>query len=147
MAAGSGVTNPPHIEELPNYQTAIAARYLLMAGLTSRGFVCAPTIDNAPHVDLLAVSGDMRRALALSVKGTSRRVTPSFFWPIKTSKKVLRFPRSRVFWYAFVDVQREEVFLVPSVSARIRRSPIRKGGNRWYWVDHCDVVDYRNNWP
>ncbi|MFZ0700016.1 MAG: hypothetical protein WAN74_07520 [Thermoplasmata archaeon] len=139
-----------HLLGVDKYRTAIEARFIAAEELVRAGWITAPTIDNAPLADLLAVEGKMRLAIAVSVKGRSAKGNKKY-WPIKTTLRKKPPPKSSSFYYAFVDNPTREVYWVPSMELPLKSRDFVDRRTRkmrtWYRVYSGDIESYLRRIP
>ena len=155
--------NPKRVFGSRNLLGSAGVHYVA-ACFQARDYHAAPTIRNAPTVDLLVSAANGRRHLAVQVKtaqdalrlkGRGGRKRPHHYeWPFSWSslKGAARVPRKR-FLFALVDMKGfpdgvPDVFLVPSrVLLRYYRDGLPK---KWKWPRYHPSVAalrrYKNNW-
>jgi hypothetical protein len=128
----------------------MAGVYSAAAELSLRNYVVAVTSRNAPGVDIVAVSPDLRKALSFQVKANKPKGTHAFWLLNKRAMHDV----SKSLFYVFVNLKEEgyrpDFYVVPSrVVARdmvIERSKTKKQST-WYsfrrdenWKDRWEIL-------
>lgn len=121
---------------------SVRARFMAAAELSGHGWVCAPTNDNAPTVDLLAASPDMKFVVGISVKGMAEPLEKADdYFLIKKSAHPIDWPRSPALWWAFVHIPSNRIFWVPSTDAGVPQHQVYADGF-WNRADQSVVGPY-----
>ena len=142
--------------------TGTAGVYFVASRLAAKGFHAAPTVGNAPNVDILVglPAGEATASIqvktswrALRTHGRGDHKHPHHYeWDVGERSANLNRPG---LFFAFVDLkgggnELPDVFIVPSEDVfRAFDKPFFKSGvkRRWRWHPKCeDAERYKNRW-
>ncbi len=125
-----------------SYVTQSMSVYLTGAELARKGFVVAVTSRNAPGVDLMVTSSDMKRTYGLQVKGNHWGGTQTYWL---TSARARKDVGDRLF-YVFVNLKRgknrPDFYVVPS---RVVSEKVETDG-QFHWFNRDDAKAYLEKW-
>ena len=127
--------------------TGLAGVYFVAAELSLRNYVATVTSRNAPGVDVIAVSVDLKKTVSIQVKANKPKGTHAFWLLSKRSKHDV----SKSLFYVFVNLknqgERPDFYVVPSrVVARdmiIEKSKTKKQST---WYSFRRDEKYKDKW-
>jgi len=118
----------------------MAAVYLVAAELSKKGCIVTTTARNAPSVDIIVASGNMKKAYNIQVKAS----TQSYFLLRKEAKKM----KSPFYLYVFVksddDFKNPIFYVVKSSKVAEKTKLYRSKGANWYYYE--PTINDQNNW-
>lgn len=126
-----------------NQITGLAGAFYAAYLMSQRGWIVAPTVRNAPGVDLIAT--DPR-------SGRSRSFQCKSLWSVADVPfgESIRWKLIGDFTVFVLGLGRPEpqVFVVPShtVKRLLGRPSVGKGGRKSYWLYHKDLDRFRDRW-
>ncbi len=124
-----------------NYFTGMAGVYFVASELSSRGYIAAVTTGNAPGVDIIASTPDLKKTFNIQVKTNSVDGTQSF-WLINEKSKKLVSPNHV---YVFVNMKEKsnhDIYIVKSKTVADKMY-IGKDGT---WPSFYRDKKYKEKW-
>ena len=94
--------------EVTPYTKGMAAVYYAAAELSERGYIVTTTARNAPKVDILVTTPDMKKTFNVQVKTTTHS-----YWIIKDAKKAVS-PNFLYIFVKFKGKQKPDFYIVKS---------------------------------
>lgn len=117
--------------------------YFTAAELSSRGFIVTITARNAPHVDIMVSTPNMKKTFSIQVKANKPDGTKSFWLLNKEAKKTV----SPSFFYVFVNLnenRKPDFYIVKSGTVAKNIEVSRSKSGRWYSFQRDEK--YKNRW-
>lgn len=123
--------------------TGMRGVYSVAAELSARGYIVTITARNAPGIDIIASTSDMKKSFNIQVKANKSHGTQSFWLLNKEAKRTI----SSIFFYIFVNFKEDknpDFYIVKSkiVAKNLDISHTKRGV--WYSFERDER--YLNNW-
>lgn len=128
---------------MERFITGMMGVYSVATELSSRGYIVTITARNAPGIDVIASTPDMKKNFNIQVKANKPHGTQSFWLLSKDAKKTT----SPIFFYIFVNFKEEEKpdFYIVKSEIVARNLDISRS-KRGIWYSFNRDKRYLNRW-
>ena len=123
--------------------TGMQGVYLVAAELSKRGLIATLTSRNAPGVDIIASTQNLKKLFNIQVKTNSKNAS---FWLLNKDAKDIHSPN---FVYVFVNLREEgaDFYIVPSKKvSRAMYIETAKTGKKQVWYSYPRNEKDKNKW-
>ena len=129
------------ITKTKSFITGMAGVYYTAAELSRRGFIVTLTVRNAPGVDILASTLDLKKTFSIQVKARGSNTKD---WLLNKDVKKLVSPN---FFYGFVNIMENkgpEFYIAKSNTVANNMRTGRWKNSTFYWFEKD--LKYKDRW-
>ncbi|MGH7773679.1 MAG: hypothetical protein ACREQA_15750 [Candidatus Binatia bacterium] len=127
-----------------NILTGMTGVYSVAAELSLRNYIVAVTSRNAPGVDIIAVSPNLKKAASIQVKANKPKGTQAYWLLSERAKR----DKAESMFYVFVNLKdkgmRAEFYIVPSKVVARDMEVSTRPRSKWYWFPRKE--EYKDRW-